>query len=71
MAQTYEFYNERAKEAAVEAQNAALDNVRDRALRSEKAWRAMADRALQSAQDREKADAERAARQDEAASAEH
>lgn len=69
MAQTYEFYDERAKESAAEAKTAMLDNVRDRALRSEKAWRAMADQAQRSAQEREKAEAERAARRDDAAPA--
>lgn len=66
MAQTYEFYDERAKESAAEADAAVLENVRDRALRSEKAWRAMADQALRSAVEREKAEAERAARREEA-----
>ncbi len=45
MAQTTQFYLERAEEAAEEARNATLDNVRDRALRSEASWRAMAIRA--------------------------
>lgn len=69
MAQTYEFYDERAKESAAEATAAVLDNVRDRALRSEKAWRAMADQAQRSAKEREKAEAERVARRDDAESA--
>ncbi len=68
MAQTYEFYDERAKESAVEATSAVLENVRERALRSEKAWRAMADQALRHAREREKAEAVRAARRDEAES---
>jgi len=66
MAQTYEFYDERAKESAAEATSAVLENVRDRALRSEKAWRAMADQAQRHAIEREKAEAVRAARRDEA-----
>lgn len=45
MAQTIEFYEDRAEEAAEEARNATLMNVRDRALRSEAAWRTMANRA--------------------------
>lgn len=45
MAQTIEFYQERAAEAAEEARNATLKNVRERALRSEAAWQGMADRA--------------------------
>ena len=52
MAQNFDFYDERAREAAREANAATLDNVRDRALRSEKAWRVMADRALTIEQDR-------------------
>ncbi len=35
----------RAEEAASEAHNARLTNVREKALRSEAAWRAMANRA--------------------------
>jgi hypothetical protein len=46
MAQTIDFYRERAREAAEEASNATLENVRERARRSEAAWRQMADRAL-------------------------
>ena len=68
MAQTFEFYDERAKQSAAEAQVATLTNVRERALRSEKAWRAMADQALKISQERERAEAERAARQEDAAS---
>lgn len=41
-----EFYEERAEEAANEARNASLENVRQRALRSEAAWREMANRAI-------------------------
>ena len=47
MSQTYDFYNTRAKEAAKEAKGAELDNVRDRALRSEKVWRGLAEQARQ------------------------
>ncbi|MYL96395.1 hypothetical protein GR702_01220 [Novosphingobium sp. FGD1] len=39
-----EFCDGRALEAAQAASNAKLDNVRDRELRSEAAWRAMSDR---------------------------
>ena len=45
MSQTFEFYDARAKEAAADAQEATLDRVRERALRSEAAWRQMATRA--------------------------
>jgi hypothetical protein len=69
MAQTYEFYDERAKQSAEEADAAVLDNVRDRALRSEKAWRAMADQAQRISQERERSEAERAARREEAGTA--
>ena len=41
MAQTYEFYEERANAAAAAAEKATLDNVRDRELRSEKRGRPM------------------------------
>lgn len=69
MSQNYEFYNTRANEAAAEAAKATLDNVRERALRSETAWREMADRALQMEQEREVAKEEREKRQAEAAEA--
>lgn len=62
MAQTYEFYSERADAAAAAAAKAELDNVRERELRSEKTWRALADQARRVAQDRAKAEAEREAR---------
>lgn len=39
-----EFYLARAAECAAEAATARLENVRERALRSEAAWREMADR---------------------------
>lgn len=45
MSQTYEFYAERAKEAADQAAAATLDNVRDRNLRAEKTWAALAEQA--------------------------
>ena len=62
MSQTYDFYDQRAKAAKAEADNAVLDNVRDRELRSAKAWREMADRALLIEAERIKADEIRAAR---------
>jgi hypothetical protein len=70
LSQNYEFYNTRAKEAAAEAEAATLDNVRERALRSETAWREMADRAKQMEQEREVARVEREKRQAEAKAAE-
>lgn len=45
MSQTYEFYAERAKEAADEAAAATLDNVRERNLRAQKTWAALAEQA--------------------------
>lgn len=60
MAQTFEFYNERADEAAAHADVATLDNVRDRELRSEKTWRGLAEQARKTAEERVKADQVRA-----------
>ncbi|MAY20743.1 MAG: hypothetical protein CL955_09015 [Erythrobacteraceae bacterium] len=67
MAQTYEFYTERADAAAEAATAAKLDNVRDRELRAEKTWRALAEAARGAAQEREKIAAERAAMREAAA----
>ncbi len=64
MSQTFDFYDARARESAADAEAATLDNVRDRALRSEKTWRGLADKALKTEQDRAKADAERAERRE-------
>lgn len=65
MSITYEFATERADEAARQAQAALLDNVRDRALRSEAAWRSMADQAFKTTEARRKREAEKdAIRQD-------
>jgi len=58
MAQTLQFFEERAEEAAEEARNAVLENVRDRALRSEAAWRGMARRAREIAEGRMRRDAD-------------
>jgi hypothetical protein len=60
MAQTYEFYCERADEAAALALKATLDNVRERELRSEKTWRGLAEQARKTAIQRDKTDRERA-----------
>jgi hypothetical protein len=43
-----EFYLARAAQARVEAEEATLDHVRERCLRSEAAWTAMAERAQRS-----------------------
>ena len=71
MSQTFEFYDARAREAAEEAAAATLDNVRDRNLRAENTWRALADQARKTVRAREKAEeAKRAQRgQDGARSA--
>ena len=44
MSQTFDFYDQRARAAQAEADKAVLDNVRERELRSARAWREMADR---------------------------
>jgi hypothetical protein len=70
MSQTFEFYDARARAAQDAADEAALDNVRERELRSAKAWRGMADRQLLVDAERIKADAERADRRAAEAEAE-
>jgi len=62
MSQTHEFYEERARHAEAEARNAVLDNVRERELRSAKAWHEMANRARTIEAERIKADEIRAER---------
>lgn len=64
MAFTLDFCEARAREAAEAASNAALSNVRDRELRSEAAWRAMADQLLQVEKKRQQREAERAEQDD-------
>lgn len=70
MAQTWEFYTERAREAAVEAQAAKLDNVRERALRSQATWLGLADQARRVADERIKVERERNDRREAEAEAE-
>lgn len=53
MALSYEFLIERAEEAAHEAACAPLENMRERALRSEAAWRKMAHQVIEFARNRE------------------
>lgn len=67
MAQSYEFYIERAAAAAQAADEAQLDNVRERELRSEKTWLGLAEQARSAAEERAKAADERAARRAEEA----
>ena len=64
MAQTYEFYSARADEAAARAQEADLDNVREREERAEKSWRGLAEQARKGVIAREKAEAERQAKRE-------
>lgn len=69
MADTYEACRSRADAAAKAAKNATLANVRDRELRAEKTWRALAENARAVAVQREKVErekAERKAAEDEA-----
>ncbi len=61
MSITYEFATERAEEAARTAASAQLENVRERALRSEAAWRAMASQARKTAEARRAREAATAA----------
>ncbi|MBB3957861.1 MULTISPECIES: hypothetical protein [Novosphingobium] len=61
MALSYEFLIERAEQAAQEAACCVLENVRARALRSEKAWRSMANQVLEVARNRELAQHEKLA----------
>jgi hypothetical protein len=57
----HEFYLARAAEAKRDADAATLANVRDRCLRSEAAWRSMADRAERTEKMRAKSEADKAA----------
>ncbi len=43
MSAQHEFYRQRAEEARAGASNATLDNIRDRWLRSEASWTALAE----------------------------
>ena len=64
MAQTYEFYAERAKQAGDAAKKATLANVKERELRAKKTWLGLAEQARKGALAREKADAERIAKRE-------
>ena len=63
MVHTVEFCEARAREAGDEARSTKLANVRERALRSEAAWRAMADRLIGVRRERESIDIERTLRE--------
>lgn len=62
MAQTFEFYQARADEAAALAEQATLENVRERELRAERTWRGLAEHARNTIEERAKADRMRAER---------
>lgn len=55
------FFHARAAEARIEAAKATLDNVRDRCLRAEAAWTAMAVRADRGEEARDRLAAEKRA----------
>jgi len=61
-----DFYLARAEECAREARETRLSNVRERCLRAESAWRAMADRLLRTGADRLRQAAEKAQREQDA-----
>ncbi|MFW2349367.1 hypothetical protein [Qipengyuania sp.] len=68
VSQTYEFYAARARESAAEAETATLDNVRERALRSEATWQTLAKQARDVANQRRKLEEQKAAERESAAS---
>lgn len=61
MSATSDFYLARAAQNAREAQETELANVRERCLRAEKAWRAMAERLVKSEAERARQAAGKAA----------
>jgi hypothetical protein len=69
MSMSLEFYIARADDSAKEALAATLDNVRDRALRSEAAWRSMAERQLRVESERKVAERVRQERREAEAEA--
>lgn len=66
-ANTFEFYDARANAAAIAAEQATLENVRERELRAEKTWRALAHQAEAVATQREKVEREKAQQREAAA----
>jgi len=58
---TSDFYLARAAQSQREAAESVLGNVRDRCLRAESAWRAMADRLLRSETERRRLATDKAA----------
>lgn len=63
----FDLYQQRAAEARADADAAILDNVRERCLRAEAAWNAMADRAARTERMRATLEAHKAAALAEAA----
>lgn len=61
MSATSDFYLARAAQSHREASETTLDNVRERCLRAETAWLAMADRLLNSEAGRQRQAADKAA----------
>lgn len=59
MSTSSSFYLARAEACANEAEEAVLENVRERCLRAEAAWRAMADRTLRAQAMRDEREAEK------------
>ena len=59
MADSYETCMERANAAAAAADNATLDNVRDRELRAAHTWRGLAEKARSVAEQRAKTEREK------------
>ena len=64
MYQSFAFYEARAQEAALEADAATLDNVKQRNLRAEKSWTRLAELARKVATDRAKAEQAKAEKRD-------
>jgi hypothetical protein len=62
MSATSDFYLARAADSARDALNTDLANVRERCLRAESAWLAMADRLLRSEEERKRQATEKAER---------
>jgi len=60
MSVSSDFYLARAADCAREAREAKLGNVRDRCLRSEAAWRTMAERVLLAEASKSRQEAEKA-----------
>lgn len=64
MSATSDFYLARAAESALQAESTDLENVRDRWLRAESAWRAMGDKLVKSELKRAEAATEKAQREE-------